>query len=93
MSVDQIEQQIQQLPATELIRLAQWFRGFLASKPGTSAGAEADWQEPPELVAELDRRLAEFTANPGIAVPFEPDYFENLKRQLADERTPKASAR
>ena len=43
-----------------------------------------------ELVrlVELDRRLAEFEANPAIAVPFEPNYFENLKRQLVNERAP-----
>ena len=93
MSVEQIEQQIQRLPATEVIRLAEWFNRFLvAHAPPPAAGGD-DWQETPELVAELDRRLAEFTANPAIAVPFEPDYFDNLKRQLADERAPKASAR
>ena len=93
MSVEQIEQQIQRLPAVELVRLAEWFNGFLASHPPASDSAGSDWQEPPELIAELDRRLAEFTANPAIAVPFEPDYFEDLKRQLANERARKASAR
>lgn len=93
MSVEQIEQQIQRLPATELLRLAEWFNGFLASHLPPSDSAGGDWQETPELIAELDRRLAEFSANPAIAVPFEPDYFENLKRQLADERAQKASAR
>ena len=93
MTIEQIEQQIQRLPASEVIRLAEWFNGFLASHAPTRASADDDWQETPELVAELDRRLAEFTANPAIAVPFEPDYFDNLKRQLADERAPKASAR
>jgi|GEM_PF-4478875 len=93
MSVEQIEQQIQSLPAAELVRLAQWFNAFLASCAPTGATAEPEWQETAELVAELDRRLAEFTVNPAIAVPFEPDYFENLKRQLADERAQRASAR
>ena len=93
MSVEQIEQQIQRLPASEVIRLAEWFNGFLASHTTGPASVDDDWQETPELVAELDRRLAEFAANPAIAVPFEPDYFDNLKRQLADERAQKASAR
>lgn len=93
MSVEQIEQQIQRLPASEVVRLAEWFNGFLASHAPTPAATDKDCQETPELVAELDRRLAEFTANPMIAVPFESDYFDNLKRQLADERAPKASAR
>ena len=79
MSVEQIEQQIQRLPATDVIRLAEWFSGFLASHASTPASADDDWQDTPELVAELDRRLAEFTAHPAIAVPFEPDYFDHLK--------------
>jgi hypothetical protein len=93
MSVEQIEQQIKTLPHAELVRLAEWFNGFLASTAPASAAAGPDWPEPRELVAELDRRLAEFTANPALAVPFEPDYFDNLKRQLLDERAQKAPAR
>lgn len=93
MSVDEIEQQIKRLPASDLIRLAEWLSGFLAAHAPTPASADDDWQETPELVAELDRRLAEFNANPAIATPFEPDYFDNLKRHLADERAPKPSAR
>jgi len=93
MSVEQIVQQIQRLPASEVIRLAEWFNGFLASHAPTPASPDDDWQETPELVAELDRRLAEYAANPAIAIPFEPDYFDTLKRQLADERAQKASAR
>ena len=93
MSVEQIEQQIQRLPAREVIRLAEWFSRFLAAHASASASGNADWQETPELLAELDRRFAEFTANPAIATAFAPDYFDNLKRQLADERAGTASPR
>jgi len=93
MSVEQIEQQIQRLPASDLIRLAEWFNGFLASQAPPGSSSEADWQETPELVAELERRLAEFTANPAIVVPFEPEYFDDLKLQLTKERAQKPSAR
>ena len=93
MSVEQIEQQIRRLPASEVVRLAEWFNGFLAGQASAPATADDDGQETPELVAELDRRLAEFSANPAVAVPFEPDYFDDLKRQLAHERAQKASAR
>jgi hypothetical protein len=93
MSVEQIEQQIQRLPASELIRLAEWFNGFLASQTPPSAAANADWQETPEQIAELERRLAEFKAHPALVAPFEPDYFENLKSQLVNERAAKVSAR
>jgi len=93
VTVEQIQHQIQRLPTTELVRFAEWFNGFLVSQSHSGASADATWQETPELVEELNRRLAEFTANPAMAVPFEPDYFGNLKRQLEDERAPKASSR
>ncbi len=93
MSVEQIEQQIQRLQPSEVVRLAEWFNGFLASHASAPATADDDWQETPELMAELDRRLAEFSANPAMAVPFEPGYFDDLKRQLVHERAQKASAR
>jgi hypothetical protein len=40
------------------------------------------WPEPKELIAELDRRRAQFKANPEVVEPFEPDYFEDLKKRL-----------
>jgi hypothetical protein len=43
MSVEQIEQQIQRLPANDVIRLARWFNGFLASQ--AHVPASADWQD------------------------------------------------
>ncbi|HMC27273.1 MAG TPA: hypothetical protein VKM56_05695 [Verrucomicrobiae bacterium] len=85
MSLEQIEEQIQRLSPNDLLRLSQWLSGYLTTRD--------DWQETPAQIKELERRLAEFTADPSIAVPFEPDYFQNLKRQLADERAKKASAR
>ena len=93
MSVEQIEQQIHRLPPSELIRFAERFNVFLAAHTSPGANADPDWQETPELAAELERRPAEFTANPDITVPFEPDYFEKLKSQLGDERAQKAYAR
>ncbi len=92
MSVEQLEEQIQQLPPADLVRLAAWLSDFLSSRAAASVPAEPEWQETPELVAELDRRLADYAANPAIAAPFAADYFENLKRQLAHERAQKASA-
>lgn len=86
VSVELLEEQIQRLPPSDLARLAEWFAGFLASCPPAGAAAGTEWQETPQLVSELERRLAEFTANPAIAVPLASDYFEDLKRQLAHER-------
>jgi hypothetical protein len=94
MSVEQIEEQIRQLQTSDLLQLTEWFNGYLLTRlPSSPAGEGADWPESPELVAELERRLAEFKADPSIATPFEPDYFNHLKEQLADERAQKASAR
>ncbi len=90
MSVDQIEEQIRRLTPTDLGRLTKWFGRFLADRV---TSPNSDWQESAEQIAELERRLAEFKADPAIATPFEPDYFDNLRRQLADERAKKASAR
>ena len=90
MSVDQIEEQIRQLTPAELARFTRWFGKFVAD---AALVPNSDWQESAEQIAELDRRLAEFKADPAIATPFEPDYFDNLRRQLADERAKKASAR
>ena len=72
MSVEQLEQQIQQLPPADLVRPAEWSNRLLASRTPADAAAEPEWEETLELVAELERRLAEFRANPAIAVPFEP---------------------
>ena len=94
MLLRQVEEQIRQLPTGDLIRLTEWFSGYMAARcPSPAVSEQADWPENPQLVAELERRLAEFKANPAIATPFEPDYFDHLKRQLADERAQKASAR
>jgi hypothetical protein len=93
MSVEQIEEQIRRLPTSDLVRLTEWFNGYLSARSPSRQGEDAESPESPELVAELERRLAEFKADPSIATSFEPDYFDHLKRQLADERAQKASAR
>jgi hypothetical protein len=94
MSVEQIEEQIRQLRTSDLVQLTEWFHSYLSARsPSFPAGEGMNWPEGPELVAELERRLAEFKADPSIASPFAPDYFDHLEQQLADERDQKASAR
>jgi hypothetical protein len=89
MSVDQIEEQIRQLTSSDLSRLTKWFESFLADR---ASSPDSDWQESADQIAELDRRLAEYKADAELAAPFASDYFERLKRQLADDRAKKASA-
>jgi len=90
MSVGQIEEQVRRLDPADLADFTKWFGKFLADRVTSPV---SDWEESSEQVTELHRRLDEFKANPAIAKPFEPDYFDNLRRQLADERAKKASAR
>ena len=83
MSVEQIEEQIRQLPINDLGRLTKWLTEYLASRPPV---IDDEWEESPEQRAELERRLSEFLDDPSIATPFESNYFDELKRKLADER-------
>jgi len=90
MSVEKLQNEIRGLSANELTQLTEWLCQYLAN---STQAAQGGWQETTEQVNELERRLAEFQADPNVATPFEPDYFNNLKRRLIDERAQKASSR
>ncbi len=88
MSIEQLEDQVLQLPRDERRRFARWFYEH-----------ENQIVEPREedeisaaTKAEILRRSAELDANPGLAVPVAVEWFEQLKRRLADG-TAQASAR
>jgi len=66
MSVDQIEEQIRQLTASDLSQFTKWFGQYLAD---LVSSPELGWQESADQIAELDRRLAEFKADPALATP------------------------
>jgi ribosomal protein L16 Arg81 hydroxylase len=66
MSVEQIEEQIRQLTASDLSQFTRWFGQYLADRVSSP---ELDWQESADQIAELDRRLAEFNADPALATP------------------------
>lgn len=89
MSVEQIETTLLQLPQAERRRFADWFYEH-----------EAELLSPPEdeairleVQAEILRRRDELDANPGLAVPVTDEWFDDLKRKLADARARQASAR
>lgn len=84
MSIEQLEQQIQRLPPQDLARLVGWLDGFLDRQP-PQAPADSDDLSVDEQ-AKLLRRRDELLANPDLAQPMDDDYFEGLKRQLADAR-------
>ena len=88
MSIEQLEDQVLQLSRDERRRFARWFYEH-----------ENQIVEPREedeisaaIKAEIFRRSAEPDANPGLAVPVTGEWFEQLKRRLADG-TGQASAR
>jgi hypothetical protein len=91
MSVEQLEQQIQRLPRQDLARLVGWLDGFL-DRESPQVPAESDDLTDDERT-ELLRRRDELLANPDLAQPMDDDYFDGLKRQLADARARQASGR
>ncbi len=89
LKVEQLEGQIERLPREDLARLVGWLDRFLGRRD------PEDLAEPTELIDEekdeLLRRRGELLANPDLAQPMDDDYFDGLKRELADARARKAS--
>ncbi len=89
MSVEQLEQQIQRLPRQDLARLVGWLDGFLDRQAPEVPAESVDLTDDEQ--AELLRRRDELLANPDLAQPMGDDYFEGLKRELANARARQAS--
>jgi len=89
MSVEQLEEQIQRLPQQDLARLVGWLDRFLGRRDTEDSAESVDLTDKEK--AELVRRRDELTANPALAQPMDDDYFDGLKRELADARARKAS--
>ena len=89
MSVDQLEQSVLKLTRQERRRFAQWFYDH--------EGDILDPNDEDEISVatrtEVLRRRDELAANPGLAVPVTDEWFDQLKRKLADARARQASAR
>ena len=88
MSIEQLEDQVLQLTRDERRRFARWFYEH--------ENQIVEQREEDEISAatkaEIFRRSAELDANPGLAVPVNVEWLEQLKRRLADG-TAQASAR
>ena len=89
MSVEQIEATLLQLPREERRRFADWFFAHEAE----ILSPQDDEAIHPEVQAEILRRRDELDANPGLAVPVTDEWFDDLKRKLADARARQAPAR
>jgi hypothetical protein len=89
MSVEQIEKTLLQLPSEERRRFADWFY----EHESEILNPHGEDYIHPSVKAEILRRRDELLANPGLAEPVTDEWFEQLKRRLADARPRKASAR
>ena len=84
MSIEQLEDQVLQLPRDERRRIARWFyeheNQIVESREEDEISAATK--------AEILRRSAELDATPGLAVPVTDEWFEQLKRRLAVDGLP-----
>jgi hypothetical protein len=88
MSVAQLESKILSLPANERREFARWFYQHEAQI--------VDWDEgqPSSAIqAEVIRRDRELDENPSLAVPVTDEWFDQLRKKLADVRAAQKSAR
>jgi hypothetical protein len=85
MSLEQLEEQIRQLPAGDLARLTGWFDRFLGRSAPDDTDDVVDLTG--EEKAELLRRRDELRADPASAQLADDEYFAGLKRDLANART------
>ena len=88
MSVEQIESSLLQLPPEERRRFVDWFY----QHEDELAGTDTD-DIHPDVKAEILRRRDEAIAHPELMEPVTAEWFEGVKRKLADARSAKASAR
>lgn len=86
MSLDQLEQKVLSLPREERRKFARWFY----EHENEIVEPRDDDEISPAVRAEILRRRDELIANPGLAVPVTDEWFETLKRKLADARSRKA---
>jgi hypothetical protein len=89
MSVENIGTTLLQLPREERRRFADWFYAHEAE----ILTPQDDDPVHPEVQAEILRRRDELDADPGLAVPVTDEWFDGLKRKLADARFRQAPTR
>lgn len=92
MSVEQIEKTLLELTSDERRQFADWFYQHESEIVGSH---DDDYIHPihPSVKAEVLRRRDEALAHPELMEPVTADWFDELKRKLADARAAKASAR
>ena len=91
MSLNDLEQQVQRLPATELVKFAQWFETYREVR--VLAGEETTEGVNKDQLEELLRRREEYRSNPSLATPWDDGFFDRLRQRLADVRSEKTPGR
>ena len=89
MNVDQLEQSVLKLTRQDRRRFAQWFYDHEGDILDPSDEDEISRATRTEVL----RRRDELAANPGLAVPVTDEWFDQLKRKLADAPAPQTSTR
>jgi hypothetical protein len=82
MSMEQIKKTLLQLPREERRQFVDWFY----EHEGEILHPQDEDYIHPAVKAEILRRRDELVANPGLAEPVTDEWFEQLKRKLADAR-------
>ena len=88
MSVEQLEQSVLKLSDAERRRFAEWFYEHeheIAELPDND-------DIHPEVKTEILRRSAELRDHPELAEPVDAEYFERMKRRVANALSRKTSA-
>ena len=88
MSVEQLEQSVLKLSDAERRQFAEWFYEHeheIAELPDND-------DIHPEVKTEILRRSAELRDHPELAEPVDAEYFERMKRRVANALSRKTSA-
>ena len=88
MSVAQLESKLLSLPPNERREFARWFYLHEAEIVNWDEG-----QPSAEIQAEVIRRDRDLDQSPSLAVPVTDEWFDQLRKKLADARAAQTSAR
>ncbi|MEO7300836.1 MAG: hypothetical protein ABI042_19900 [Verrucomicrobiota bacterium] len=82
---------IRTMRGVKLLGFADWFDAYRTSVGLTPKGYVMEWQESPEQIAEIKRRLQEVDAHPEKLRPLNARFFNNLRKELAAKRRQRAA--
>lgn len=90
-TLGQLCELVRGLHGGKLLDFGDWFDAYRASLGLTPKGYVMDWEETPEQIAELKRRVEEADAHPEKWLPLNARFFDNLRKELAAKRRNRAA--